>query len=367
VELGARWLLPPPAVVHVAVDPQRDERLANASPAVVDSKDTLYIETEAGMRLRPNATARIESHALSQRDVVIRTNSLGYRGPEPGEPGRSGARVLFLGDSITFGDWLPEEETFVGRVEALSREGARPLETINAGIGGIGLANELAILEETGLSLRPDAVVVGFYLNDTAPSRGVRRIVPPRWLEWSVAVRHGLQRWAVSMPATREGAAAPKQARSQRTRVRWLQEIRRDFPAVGEEEGDPLESETAFNGLIHKRVSDWGSAWSRDAWVRIEALFQELQRLSVQHDFRLLVVAFPVRAQVEARFVYDHPQQWLRAITDDLGVPLLDLLPRLRALHRESGAEIFHDHCHHTSLGNAKIADWVHEFVQENF
>ena len=54
-------------------------------------------------------------------------------------------RVLFLGDSITFGDYLPEEETFVRRVETLSANGARPLETVNAGIGAIGLQNALSI------------------------------------------------------------------------------------------------------------------------------------------------------------------------------------------------------------------------------
>ena len=39
-------------------------------------------------------------------------------------------------------------------------------------MGDIGLREEIAILEERGLSLSPDVVVVSFYLNDSRPPWG---------------------------------------------------------------------------------------------------------------------------------------------------------------------------------------------------
>jgi len=359
-EVGARWLLPAPPIVHVAVDPDRESRLGGPGDSVVlDEKATLYVMTDAGLRLRPNSTVHVESHALNQRDVDIRTNSLGYRGPELGR--KVDTRVLFLGDSITFGDWLPEEETFVRRVETLSRATGLPLETVNAGAGGISLANELAILLETGLSIDPDIVVVGFYLNDTARSRGIRPIDPPSWLAWSSLVQHVLDAYAMALPEKSPDDMTREEKRGLKERPAWLRQIRAEFPSG---EGDPLESEAAFNRIIQKRIPDWGSAWSRKAWVGLESVFQELRRQAEQHRFQLLIVAFPVRMQVEADFVHDHPQRWLKQIADDLDVPMLDLLPLLRELHRQTDEPIFHDHCHHTVFGNERIADWVHGFVQ---
>ena len=52
-----------------------------------------------------------------------------------------------------------QEETFVRRVESLAAAAGRKWETINAGVSGISLKNELAILQETGLALEPNIVL----------------------------------------------------------------------------------------------------------------------------------------------------------------------------------------------------------------
>lgn len=60
----------------------------------------LYLTTETGLRMRPNTIAIVTNHHLSKRQVVVETNSLGYRNRELGE--KRGTRILFLGDSITW-------------------------------------------------------------------------------------------------------------------------------------------------------------------------------------------------------------------------------------------------------------------------
>ena len=75
----------------------------------------VYIETSAGRRLRPNTNIIIKNHSLSKREIQISINSLGYRNPEL--KNKTKKRILFLGDSITFGDFLAETETFVRLVE----------------------------------------------------------------------------------------------------------------------------------------------------------------------------------------------------------------------------------------------------------
>lgn len=382
-ELLARLFLPPPQTIEVR-SLEVDRRLLAEHDQPLDMTlegsqrreatwggRTLYVATPTGARLRANTIARIRSHRLSGLDTVIRTNSLGYRNPEVGL--KSSRRVLFLGDSITLGEWLPEEETFVRRIEELSVQGPEPLETINAGVSAIGLETELAILVETGLRLEPDIVVLGFYLNDAEPSRGVHLAPAPRALGSSWLARYA---WRLGSVAVENRLPDPVEVRKRDERAwqrelkrlaldeeAWRDEIRASFPPGS---GSPEHSPGAFNRQIIKSVGSWGRAWSAATWDRLEPLFFELKRQAVVHDFRLLIVGFPVRLQVEADFVYDYPQRQLRAIADTIQVPFLDLLPRLREEHRRSKSPLFYDRCHHTASGNELIAKAILEFIQSN-
>lgn len=365
-ELLVRLLLPPATRVHVASLAEHDVRLAaeNATPIEVhlwrrpaDDNQTLYVPTKTGRRLRANTVSRIEKHHLGGRDIEIRTNSLGFRNPEIGD--KRLPRVLFLGDSITFGDWLHEEETFVRRVEEFSQATEMPLETINTGVGSVGLETEIAILKEAGLETDPDIVVLDFYLNDTGSSRGVRPIATPPLLGWSELARHVLHLAALIRPESEDAIAEDKRL-ARRNHEVWLAEVTARYPAGP---GRPLFKPAAMNGLIATNIDDWGSAWSDDAWQTMQPAFDELVRLSKVHGFRLAIVAFPVRYQVEARFLYDQPQQRLRQVADSLGVPLLDLLPVLRRSFEGTDERLFYDHCHPTALGNEIVAREILDFL----
>ncbi|MEQ1895425.1 MAG: SGNH/GDSL hydrolase family protein, partial [Planctomycetota bacterium] len=97
----------------------------------------------------------------------VRVNALGLRGPEVGakEPGER--RVLFLGDSLTYGQGVAEEDTVP---RALERELAARTGTkwtvVNAGHRAYDTPQELALLEELGETIQPDVVLLGWYWND---------------------------------------------------------------------------------------------------------------------------------------------------------------------------------------------------------
>ncbi len=286
---------------------------------------------------------------MSGRDVTIRTNSLGFRGPELGA--KSIPRALFLGDSITLGEWLNEEETFVFRVASLSSAAGRPVETINAGLAGASLEDELAILVESGLATSPDLVVLCFYLNDVWSSRRVRPIRPPRFLDRSALTWHlldGLSRLPFRSSRDEYIDAGLE--------AEWREEIR---SRLGEGPGDPRRDPKAFNRLVLSRVSDWGSAFSEKAWVRLDRLLSKLARQAKESRFRVLVAAFPVRIQVEADFLADFPQRRLQEVASRLGLPVLDLLPPLRKAFRESPEPLFFDHCHPTIRGQEAVAPLI--------
>jgi hypothetical protein len=364
-EMFARLVLSPPQVVIVETSSNLRERLdregrqhALFSLPQHPEEGGLYVETDTGRRLRSNSTAVIENHSLSKRRIEIRTNSLGYRNPEIGE--KRGLRVLFLGDSVAFGDFLPEEETFVRLVESKARAEGESWEVINAAVGAVSLENELAILKETGIGLEPDVVVLGFYLNDFLESPGVYIPRIPAVLQQSYLAYHAIMTVWRHLQVKEDASFG----RSQAVHLQ-LEDWREEFMAGRRlKPGDFRVDKAAFDVLIAGRFEDWGGSWSPHAWEHMRPLFQHLRNLSDEYGFELFIVAFPVRYQVEASYLYDYPQQRLREIADQLEIPLLDMLPVLRLEHERGHRELFFDQCHHTTFGNAFIADQILAFLK---
>ncbi|MBW1989241.1 MAG: hypothetical protein JRI97_06815 [Deltaproteobacteria bacterium] len=312
----------------------------------VSNRDLLIRHTPSGRRLVKNARVLILNHFISRRDVHIRTNALGFRGPEVAVPKPPGVcRVLVLGDSITLGDYLPEEEGWVAALAASLEERTAPgkVEAINAGVGDTGLAEQLAILEETGLSTEPDLVVLAFYLNDSRPPWGfASEEGSPGWLcrksalAWWICGRLRLGRWV---------------GEHKERRFAWVRAAK-----------DPAwaHSRSAFLALAHQARADWGAAWNPQSWETVAPLLDRLKRLSRERGFSVAVACFPVAFQVAADFEESTPQRELARLCRDRGFAFLDLLPLLRE-HRQE--RLFFDHCHPTAWANRLIGRAAAEFA----
>src|SRR5262245_45976076 len=100
----------------------------------------------------------------------VHVNSLGLRGPELGARGAGEERVLFLGDSLTYGQGVADDETVPAALaRALAeRDGRHRWTVVNAGLRAYGTEQEVALLEELGARIQPDVVVLGWYWNDVS-------------------------------------------------------------------------------------------------------------------------------------------------------------------------------------------------------
>ena len=81
-----------------------------------------------------------------------------------------------------------------------------------------------------------------------------------------------------------------------------------------------------------------------------------------------MILAFPVSHQVESGPLFDYPQRRLREITQTMGVPLLDLLPLLRAAYQKrktTDPPMFFDNCHLTPYGSQIVAQAVYAFLKQ--
>jgi len=136
--------------------------------------------------------------------VEVAINELGFR-DRPVEPREAGElRILVLGDSTAFGWGVAWSDTFALNLERrLMRLLARPVRTINTGVGSYNTDQELRVLERHGDPLAPDLVLLLYSQNDVrvrgwnvAHKSGgavqtLRRILGKSWLYRVVRhVRH---------------------------------------------------------------------------------------------------------------------------------------------------------------------------------
>lgn len=105
-----------------------------------------------------------------------------WRSRHLGEPKPASVmRVLALGDSFTFGDFIDDPDAIWTSVleDELAARG-RAVQVINAASAGNDTLHEAEVLESAGWSYEPDLVVVQYTLNDGGhdPSEGAISLLP---------------------------------------------------------------------------------------------------------------------------------------------------------------------------------------------
>jgi len=235
---------------------------------------------EAGVRLLGLARPRPTGYAPvnTARPVSKPRNSLGYRDLERAVEKPPGARrIVVLGDSFTWGAGVDFDDAYPQRLErALARRHGGAVEVVNLALPAFKTDDELAVLETQGFAYRPDAVLLGFVLNDAeeAASAEKRRAADwirtrsegPRLLDRSALLRFvRLRLWATGENRRRiaayramyeDGAVGWKASQKALEtmgalcRGRGVPLIVAIFPLFG----DPLDERYPF-AAIHARVA----------------------------------------------------------------------------------------------------------------
>lgn len=269
----------------------------------------------------------------------------------PQRPPGIRARVLFLGDSFTYGLGSADPETFVGRVASAWPD----VEVVNAGCNGYGQRQELAILDTLGAALRPDLTVVMFFWNDVEDN--IKRAAPAFRRD---AVGH-VVRTDLKVPdgfdplAAREAAPRPTLAEQKPFwTLAYLRELVREAK-VGLKGG--------LLGGARRKIrtpADRAAAWP------VTAELLELLRLRAEEiGTRLVVVSIPDYNQVDPAAVYRgigpvnyDIESELARVTGDLGISYIDALPEMRARLRPGQAPWYYARDRHlTPAGNAVLGD----------
>ncbi|MBI5511174.1 MAG: SGNH/GDSL hydrolase family protein [Deltaproteobacteria bacterium] len=132
-------------------------------------------ETAANPRIAHRHRPSSSAHLMG---VDVHINSDGLRDREYAVERSPSYRMVFLGDSLTFGWGVAKPDTFEELLESeINRR--LPVEILNFGVGNYNTEQEVHLFIDKGLKYKPDKVVVFWFVNDAEPT--------PGGSEWSVA------------------------------------------------------------------------------------------------------------------------------------------------------------------------------------
>lgn len=123
-----------------------------------------FYDTLIGWKLKPNITNKKDITNESKNNILVNTNSKGFRGKEEysySKP-KNKVRILIIGDSFSFGTDVNDNETFPYYLQKMLPN----TEIINMGVAGYGNDQMLIYLKNTGIKYKPDIVILGAILGD---------------------------------------------------------------------------------------------------------------------------------------------------------------------------------------------------------
>jgi len=298
-----------------------------------------------GWAPRPGVTGR---HATPEYEHLATNSRQGLRGHRI--VGRQlgfgfDSRVLFLGDSFTYGLGSADSETFADRF----RQAHPRVEVINAGANGYSTRECVAVLDHLGAALVPDLCVYVFFWNDLDDN--LKRTAPA----FSVSEGRPVERQDRPRPTVDPLALQPPgvlETNSRFGRFYVADLIREGFKGF------------RYHTFGIKARPVHTQELKTQAWKITEQLLHMMKLRAVEIGTRLVVVCLPDHNQVNETAVIKNigplnyeVQAELKAACAKYEIVYVDLLPEMKRAWKEAGEDLYYYADRHlTPAGNAVVA-----------
>ena len=315
-------------------------RPSNVTEGIFDWSGTTY-------RLHRDWTKLSKTPSFS---YTVHSNSYGLRDRAPG-PRLLGPApyYLFAGDSITFGNGVDYDDSFVGVFAQSARK--RGIDAVNLAVGGHRFSDQEALLLDLMSEVRqkPAKVVVVFtkqFLTGFEADVSTTHMVKDGYLflkdHWVVPYLLGKLGDASAAYSFFRDAIRKLQGRITQSGNRVALEALRDFSSESPWASRPLVDR--FEGRLTKLDQEIRQAGATPVYVympvsldlRLDEFLAMTGRSAADHDF--------------LRFY-----KLLRRHADSAGIQLVDLLPPLQKLHAAGVAVSFMQDPHYTAEANRVI------------
>jgi hypothetical protein len=256
---------------------------------------------EGAVRLLAADAPRATGYAPvnTNRRAMRPKNSQGYRDRERVLPRPPGVRrLLSLGDSFAWGASVEFEDAYPQRLErGLTRRRHEPWEVVSLALPGMNTVDHATQLTQEGLAYGPEAVLLGFVLNDSEDAAAAETRRASDWVEARKQPPGGL----FSRSAL---------VRLVRSRL-WA---------------------TAEN---RRRIAGYRSMYANDApgWVASRRSLKTMGDFCRAHGVPFVVAIFPLFGNpLDESYPFTEIHAKVAQAAGDSGARVIDLLPRYRGL-----------------------------------
>lgn len=262
----------------------------------------------------------------------FRINSYGLRGKEFNViKDKDTFRVIAIGDSITFGASLNEENNYASLLEKHlndNRELNKYFEVINAGVGGYNIWQYLEVYKEKARKLSPDLIIVGICQNDF-------EVVGPYSVDLFGMVRGDFD------AETRKGLL------DNLAIYRTVSNGIKMYSLTRESGQDAVKS---IAPILSKK------------WTEGSVPLNEFVKIAKEDNVPILFVIFPYRFQIKGDNL-NSDEKFIEFMKDN-SVLYIDLLDSFRNIGQE--LYVKGDYVHPNELGHKITADIIYRFLVSN-
>ena len=285
----------------------------------------------------------------------------------PFEKTKGKRRIVALGDSVTDGFFVENDETYPHFLRAILNASGYSAEVLSVAKGGGSIDKEYALLRSI-MPLKPDIVILTFVNNDIAEIRGHSRqelLDMKPWKNYNF-----MQEWFLTKTAVGELVADVKlriRYRNYRRSDRGSADIAGTYSekSGGDVAGNLKVFEEKFasaEGLVTHEP------FSKETESLVDNYFFALKSVNefcIKHNARLVFVYFPDYSQVYDPSVSFEMRDILKSACKNMDIPFLDLTGALK----EAGVgRVIHFapyDFHPNAEGNRVIAEAVAGFVRK--
>jgi len=257
--------------------------------------------------------------------VNYKVNSQGLRDYEYALEKPEGVyRIAVIGDSITWGEGVGEEDTYPKIIEReMNKNRKKKIEVLRFGILGIGMRQYFSILKEKVLKYSPDVVVLGYCLNDIR----FYRIYDKPMLMWFL--QHS---YFADFIVVKTG------------------ELIRTLQFLG-----GVETVDSYYAKHIKMYEE------KEKLLRLQTILRNMKRLSDDNDVKFAVAVFPFKQQFEKRIVLK-AQKIVSDICVKEDILVFDLIDQLKKYDKKR-LYLKGDAVHFSAYGNKSVAKVLLQFL----
>jgi len=273
-----------------------------------------------GYEHRPNSRAFLMG-------IEVTTNRFGLRGGETRlEKPANTYRIAVIGDSITMGWGVPQDQTYAVQLERMLNaqrpdcfpQGMR-YEVLNLGVGNYNTVQEVTRLRNLGLQFDPDIILLGYFINDAEP-----------------------------VPKPRHGFLIEHSYLYALTVSRLEVLLGRNFRSLTYEE--------YYRSLYSNGQSGWQAA---------QTALRELVRLGHERNIPVVTYLIPELHDLSGTYPFADIHQTVITLGTDLGLPVVDLLPAFSGYAPEEELWVSPTDAHPNALAHSMIAQALYDSLRK--